>query len=64
MPDAIPGATYYDPIFNTEFICNGITSKDGEDVVVLEYANSDETVRVGLELFKRDDRIKVSDLPE
>lgn len=61
MQDAIPGARYYDSVFDEEFVCNGTAIVDGERVVVLEYEFG--VLRVPHRLFREDETIELRTLP-
>lgn len=62
MPDAIPGATYYDNIVDKTAVCNGITEdEDGIPRVVLEY--DEGTLSVPWSVFKEDSTIEIHELP-
>lgn len=63
MPDAIPSARYWDPIFDDEFICNGVAEQDDITYVIVEYDEYGQ-VSIPLDAFKEDETIELIELPE
>lgn len=63
MNDVIPGATYYDGVFEECAVCNGTFENDGNEYVKFEYIDRGVSVAIDYDSFRNADGLEIIALP-